>query len=136
MAKRHHVQYMHDSQMLFDAGKSWDQQAWNVLVTVNFLVQQGRLPNTLVGVWNDRALRRSEYHPAPSVPFVKEPVRQQFVAQELQGWARSDGYWRYLVEELQPAIDARYATLRGREHTFIMTSMRCTRRTRLSSTRL
>lgn len=122
-AKRYRVLYMHDGQMLFDAAKSWNQQAWNVHVTVDRLVQQGRIADTLVvGVWNNGALRRSEYYPAPLLPFVKEPVRQQFVDQELQGRARSDGYLRYLVEELKPAVDARYATLRGREHTFIMGS--------------
>ncbi len=122
-AKRYQVLYMHDGQMLFDAGKSWNQQAWNVHLTVNRLVQQGRLPDTLVvGVWNNGALRHSEYYPAAFLPFVNEPVRQQFIAQGLQGKARSDAYLRYLVEELKPAIDARYATLRGREHTFIMGS--------------
>ena len=69
-AKRYRVLYMHDGQMLFDAGKSWNQQAWNVLVTVNFLVQQGRLPDTpVVGAWNNRALRRSEHYRAPLTAF-------------------------------------------------------------------
>jgi enterochelin esterase-like enzyme len=122
-AKRYNVLYMHDGQMLFDASKSWNQQAWDVHLAVDRLVRQGRIPETLVvGVWNNGKLRHSEYFPAKFLPFVKEPLRQRFVDQGLQGTPRSDAYLRYLVDELKPAIDARYATRAGREHTFVMGS--------------
>ncbi len=122
-AKRYNVLYMHDGQMLFDAAKSWNKQAWDVHLAVDRLVRAGRIPDTLVvGVWNAGALRHSEYYPAKFLPFVKQPVRQQFIDKALQGRPRSDAYLRYLVEELKPAIDARYATRPGREHTFIMGS--------------
>jgi len=69
--KRYQVLHIHDGQMLFDAGKSWNQQAWNVHLAVNRLVQQGRIPDTLVlGVWNNGARRHSEYYPAAFLPFV------------------------------------------------------------------
>ena len=122
-ARRYNVLYMHDGQMLFDAGRSWNKQAWDVHLAVDRLVTQGRIPGTLVvGVWNNGALRHSEYYPQKFLPFVAEPVRQRFIDQGLQGRPRSDAYLRFLVEELKPAIDARYATLPGREHTFIMGS--------------
>jgi len=75
-----------------------------------------------VGVWNNDRLRHSEYYPEKFLPFVAEPVRQQFIDQGLQGRPRSDAYLRYLVEELKPAIDAAYATRPGRESTFVMGS--------------
>jgi enterochelin esterase-like enzyme len=40
----------------------------------------------------------------------------------LQGKSRSDAYLRFLVEELKPAIDAKYATRPEREATFLMGS--------------
>lgn len=122
-ARRYNVLYMHDGQMLFDAGKSWNKQAWDVHLAVDRLVRQGRIPDTLVvGVWNNGALRHSEYYPAKFLPFLTEPVRRRFIDQALQGQPRSDAYLRFLVEELKPAIDARYATRPGREHTFVMGS--------------
>lgn len=122
-ARRYSVLYMHDGQMLFDASKSWNKQAWDVHLTVDRLVRQGRIPATLVvGVWNNGPLRHSEYYPEKFLPFVPEPLRQAFVDKGLQGKPRSDAYLRYLVEELKPAIDTRYATQPGREHTFIMGS--------------
>ena len=122
-AKRYAVLYMHDGQMLFDASKSWNRQAWDVHLTVDRLVRQGRIPDTLVvGVWNNGRLRHSEYYPEKFLPFVAEPMRRRFIEQGLQGRPRSDAYLRYLVEELKPAIDARYATRASREHTFVMGS--------------
>jgi enterochelin esterase-like enzyme len=121
--KRYNVLYMHDGQLLFDASKSWNKQAWDVHLAVDRLVRQGRIPDTLVvGVWNNGALRHSEYFPAKFLPFVNEPVRQAFIDKDLLGKARSDLYLRYLVEELKPTIDALYATRPDRRHTFIMGS--------------
>jgi enterochelin esterase-like enzyme len=122
-AKRYHVLYMHDGQMLFDASKSWNQQSWNVHRAVDRGVREGRLHDTLiVGVWNAGPLRHSEYFPEKFLPWVAEPLRSAFTQAGLAGQPRADAYLRYLVEELKPAIDARYATVSGPEGTFIMGS--------------
>lgn len=122
-AKRYKVLYMHDGQMLFDATMSWNRQAWDVHLTVDRLVREGRIPDTIVvGIWNNGKFRHSEYYPEKFLPFVAEPLRQQFIDKGLQGKPRADAYLRYLVEELKPAIDRRYATLPGRDSTFIMGS--------------
>jgi len=122
-AKRYKVLYMHDGQMLYDASKSWNKQAWDVHLSVARLVKEDRIPDTIVvGVWNNGKFRHSEYYPQKFLPFVPEPLRAEFIAKALQGKPRSDNYLRYLVEELKPAIDSRYATLSGREHTAIMGS--------------
>jgi enterochelin esterase-like enzyme len=121
--KRYDVLYMHDGQMLFDAGKSWNHQAWDVHLALDRLLRAGRIPDTLVvGIWNGDKLRHSEYYPEKFLPFVPEPLRQTFIDKALQGRPRADAYLRYLVQELKPAIDARYSTRPGREHTFIMGS--------------
>ena len=122
-AKRYKVLYMHDGQMLFDASKSWNKQAWDVHLSVARLVKAGRIPDTIVvGVWNNGKFRHSEYYPQKFLPFLTEPLRAEFIAKALQGKPRSDDYLRYLVEELKPAIDSRYATRGGPGDTAIMGS--------------
>ncbi len=121
--RRYQVLYMQDGQMLYDASKSWNHQAWDVHLTVSRLMQEGRIPDTLVvGIWNNGKFRHSEYYPEKFLPFVPEATRKAFVEKELQGRPRSDAYLRYLVEELKPAIDARYATRPGRDSTFLIGS--------------
>jgi hypothetical protein len=123
LAKRYSVLYMHDGQMLFDASQTWNKQAWQVDVTVQRLIDEGRIPDTLVvAVWNAGPLRHSEYFPQKFLPFVTEPLRSQFIAQRLQGQPRADAYLRFLVEELKPHIDRHYPTRPEREHTFVMGS--------------
>ncbi len=122
-AKRYKVLYMHDGQMLYDASKSWNKQSWDVHLSVARLVKEGRIPDTIiVGVWNNGKFRHSEYYPQKFLPFVPESLRAEFIVKALQGKPRSDDYLRYLVEELKPAIDSRYATRGGPEHTAIMGS--------------
>ncbi len=122
-ARRYQVLYMHDGQMLYDAAKSWNHQAWNVHLTVSRLVSQGRIPDTLVvGIWNNGKFRHSEYYPEKFLPFLPEALRATFIEKGLQGRPRADAYLRYLVEELKPAIDARYATRPERASTFVMGS--------------
>jgi enterochelin esterase-like enzyme len=121
--KRYNVLYMQDGEMLFDARKSWNKQAWDAHLAVARLVQQGRIPDTLiVGVWNNGKYRHSEYFPEKALPFLPDALRAQFIDKGLQGLPRADAYLRYLVDELKPAIDARYATRPGRDNTFVMGS--------------
>lgn len=121
--KRYNVLYMHDGQMLFDASKTWNKQAWDVHLTVDRLVRSKKIPDTLVvGVWNNGSKRHSEYFPQKFLDFLPEAVSAPYVQQALQGRPRADDYLRYLVTELKPAIDARYATRSGPEGTFIMGS--------------
>ncbi|MEI6026983.1 MAG: alpha/beta hydrolase-fold protein [Betaproteobacteria bacterium] len=122
-ARRYQVLYMHDGQMLFDAATTWNKQAWDVHLTVDRLVRAGRLaPTLIVGVWNSGRSRHSEYYPEKFLPYVEAGTREPFVTKALQGAPRADAYLRFLVEELKPAIDARFATLPGRESTFLMGS--------------
>jgi enterochelin esterase-like enzyme len=122
-AKRYPVLYVQDGQMLFDARQTWNRQAWDVHLAVDRLAQAGRIPETIVvGVWNNGKLRHSEYMPQKFLPFVPQPWRQAYIDQALAGQPRADAYLRYLVQELKPAIDARYATRPEREHTAVMGS--------------
>lgn len=122
-ARRYQVLYMHDGQMLFDAQTTWNKQAWDVHLTVDRLVREGRMaPTLIVGVWNNGKFRHSEYYPQKFLPYLEPGLREVFVTKALQGAPRADAYLRFLVEELKPAIDARYPTQPGRETTFLMGS--------------
>ena len=122
-AKRYAVVYMQDGQMLFDARTTWNHQAWNVHDSVQRLINAGQIPDTLVvGIWNNGKFRHSEYLPQKFLPLMPEAWRERFVKEALQGRSQSDAYLRFLVEELKPAIDARYATRPEPASTVVMGS--------------
>lgn len=122
-AKRYKVLYMHDGQMLFDPRITWNKQAWHIDLTLARLVREGKVPDTLiVGIWNTDKFRHSEYFPQKFLRYVSPAFRQRFEAEYLQNKPQADNYLRFIVEELKPAIDRRYATLAGKEHTVLMGS--------------
>ncbi len=121
--RRYDVLYMQDGQMLFDAGSTWNKQAWNVDAALATLIREGRVHDTIiVGIWNNAKLRHAEYFPEKFLPLIPEPERSRFVREALGGMPLADRYLRFLVEELKPAIDARFATRPGPESTFLMGS--------------
>ncbi len=121
--KRFNVIYMHDGQMLFDAKTTWNRQAWFVDRTVSRLMLSGQIgPTLVVGVWNNDKFRHSEYFPQKYLQTMPSEVRQLFVQKALQNKPQSDDYLKFLVNELKPAIDARYPTLTDPSSTVIMGS--------------
>jgi enterochelin esterase-like enzyme len=117
------VIYMHDGQMLFDARITWNKTSWHMPETVSGLIRQGKIPQTIVvGIWSIGSTRTSEYFPEKALAFVPLEPRDKFVSRELAGKPRADDYLRFIVEELKPAIDAKYATMPDRDHTIIMGS--------------
>ncbi len=119
-ARRYQVLYMHDGQMLFDARTTWNKQAWAADAAVAKLVREGRIADTLiVGIWNGGERRFAEYYPQKFLAGLPEPVRQGVLTQGAGGRIDSDAYLRFIVEELKPEVDRRYATKPGRESTFI-----------------
>lgn len=67
----------------------------------------------VVGPWNNGKLRFAEYFPQAWIAHLDATWRQSLAERALNGPPRSDAYLRFLVEELKPAIDARYATRPG-----------------------
>lgn len=114
------VLYMHDGQMLFDPATTWNQQAWEVDRMAAPLLADGRLRDLIVvAPWNNGKLRFAEYFPQAWIAHLDATWRQSLAERALNGPPRSDAYLRFLVEELKPAIDARYATRPGRAHCFL-----------------
>ncbi|HEY5079836.1 MAG TPA: alpha/beta hydrolase-fold protein, partial [Opitutaceae bacterium] len=66
--------------------------------------------------------RFGDYFAQKALAFLQEPARSRFIAGSLQGRPQGDNYLRFMVEELKPAIDRKYATLPDRNHTLAMGS--------------
>lgn len=116
--ERHRVIYMHDGQNLFDprianTGMDWgaDEAALRVAAELNVT------PPIIVGVWSTNA-RRLEYAPAGVVDALAAEDRTDLVA-EFGGAPTSDGYVRFLADELKPRVDAAFATATGPDDTLI-----------------
>ncbi len=122
-ARRYRVIYVHDGQMLFDARSTWNRQAWQVDVALSRLAPAGGAPDTLVvGIWNNAPQRYAEYYPEKFLAGASGAVQREYLEKAANGRLQSDAYLRFLVEELKPAIDARYATVTGPDGTFVMGS--------------
>jgi enterochelin esterase-like enzyme len=117
------VIYMHDGQMLFDPAITWNRASWGMADTMAGLMEKGRIPATIVvGAWSIGPQRFSEYYPEKALGFLPRDAREKFVRLSLAGKPQADNYLRFLVQELKPAIDAKYATLPDRQHTIVMGS--------------
>ncbi len=123
--QRFQVLYMHDGQMLFDPAITMNQQSWHVDVALDRLMRSGLIPPTIVvAIWNRGEFRDAEYFPRKVLERLAPGKYKSTLESYMKQGARSDDYLRYLVVELKPTIDSRYATRPERESTFIMGSSR------------
>ena len=121
--KRFQVLYMHDGQMLFDPGTTWNKTAWNVHETLARLMREGKVDDTIVvGVFNVDGKRYIEYFPQKFLDEMTPALRAAYLRENLKGEPRADDYLRFLVQELKPFVDAHYATRRDAAGTFVMGS--------------
>lgn len=119
--KRFKVLYMHDGQMLFDASTTWNRSAWNVHEVLARLVREGKVADTIiVGVFNIDKQRYIEYFPQKFVDEMTPAARAAFLRDGMKGSPQADNYLRFLVQELKPLVDARYATRTGPLDTVVM----------------
>jgi len=125
--KKYAVLYMHDGQMLFDAATTWNHQSWDVDDVATKLMQEGKVQDFIVvGIWNGGKTRHADYF--PQKPFEAMTSGQRdFVIKQLQTAGKttevfqpvSDNYLKFLVTELKPFIDKKYAVFTDRKHTFV-----------------
>lgn len=118
--KKYAVLYMHDGQMLYDAATTWNKQAWEVDETVEKLIKDGKIKDTIVaGVWNNGEYRHSEYYPQKTLEFLPPETREFIISKQLKDKPQADNYLKFLTEELKPYIDKNFSTKRDRKNTFI-----------------
>ncbi len=122
-AKRYQVLYMHDGQNLFEGRYAYGGNSWQADLAVNRLVRAGRIADTIiVGIWNSGVERYAEYYPEKFLAFAPEAARREYVEVASNGRSKADAYLRFIVEELKPAIDRRFATRPEPESTFVVGS--------------
>ena len=120
------VLYMHDGQNLFDETIAFTGTDWGIDEAILRLASAGKIrPAIVVGIWNVET-RWLDYIPqkaceTPSGNIYKTEVLNKY-AKAADVALSTDGYLRFLVQELKPFIDQHYRTLPGRPDTFIMGS--------------
>ncbi len=116
--QKYAVLYMHDGQNLFDTHYGFNGQIWAADVSMQQLIDDGKvLPTIIVGIWNTPK-RFEEYLPAPAFNGLTA-YQQYLIKGEHRGAMRSNEYLQFIVKEIKPYIDAHYPTHKGPEHTFI-----------------
>ncbi len=129
--EKYAVLYMHDGQMLYDSGIAWNRQAWQADDMLGKLIREKKVRNTiLVGVWNGGPTRHSDYFPQKPFESLPKSFVDSLIANgNRPGGAKlfaepvkSDGYLKFLVEELKPFIDKTYTTYTDAANTFVMGS--------------
>ena len=124
------VLYMHDGQMLFDAGITWNRQEWRVDEVASDLIARGAVrPFIVVAVGNGGEHRHREYFPQKAFDRLSTAEQARHLTLErspgqplFSGPLAADAYVRFLAETLKPAIDARYPTRRDAANTVVMGS--------------
>jgi enterochelin esterase-like enzyme len=125
--QKYAVLYMHDGQMLYDSTTTWNKQEWGVDETMQRLMKEGKIRNTIVvGVWNGGKLRHSEYFPQKPFKYLtqyqQDTLLKTFRSKDValfNAVVQSDLYLKFLVKELKPFIDKQFSTLTDAGNTFI-----------------
>lgn len=120
-SKPYSVLYMHDGQNLFDNATAGYGMEWQVDEIASRLLRERKIrPTIVVGIWSTPK-RLREY--VPSKSFGHLPLRYMERVRGLYGGdPLSDGYLKFIVHELKPAIDRRFNVRRDRDNTVIMGS--------------
>ncbi len=125
--KKYNVLYMHDGQMLFDSTQTWNKKEWGVDEAMSTLIKEGKIKDCIVvGIWNGGKTRHTDYFPQKPYQSLTK-AQQDFVDTKLKSAGRttntfkpqSDNYLKFLVTELKPFIDKKYAVYKDKAHTFI-----------------
>jgi enterochelin esterase-like enzyme len=118
---KYSVLYMHDGQNLFDTKTAGYGMEWQIDETLDRLIREKKVrPTIVVGIWSTPK-RLQEY--VPSKAFNTLPASYRGKVRALYGGdPLSDGYLRFLVHELKPAIDQRFNVKTGPADTVIMGS--------------
>ncbi|HYC67364.1 alpha/beta hydrolase [Brevundimonas sp.] len=107
--RRWPVLYMHDGQNLFDASRAPYGAEWGVDEQVARLAATGQIRTPIVVGIGNTPLRLREYVPADLIRALPDDMRADVQA-IYGGQPLSDGYLRFLVEDLKPFIDRTYRT--------------------------
>lgn len=114
--RKHAVLYMFDAQMLFDANQTWNGQEWRVDEIVDSLVStKSILPTIVVALHNGGMMRNFEYFPQKPFNTLQKQFSDSVMAAVAVQYGsdstfpvQSDAYLKYLIQEVEPAIQQRF----------------------------
>lgn len=119
--RKYAVLYMHDGQNLFDKATAGYGMEWRIDETLDRLIREGKTrPTIVVGIWNTPK-RLREYVPPGAFAYLPSQYMDR-VRGLYGGDPLSDGYLRFIVDELKPAIDRGFNVKTDRSNTAIMGS--------------
>ena len=106
--RRYGVVYLHDGQNVFDGATSFlPGKEWRADEAADGLIRAHRIPPVILVAIPNTSARVDEYTAEPGGP---------------RGGGRSADYFRFLVEEVLPFVNARYRTLTDPAHTAVLGS--------------
>lgn len=112
------VLYMQDGQNLFNPKDAAGGVDWGIDETLDKLIREKKVRETIVvGIWYNE-YRVIEYSPAKAFTIKNSSVSSTKNPSNIS----SDQYLKFIVEELKPFIDKTYRTLPDRKNTFTMGS--------------
>lgn len=125
--QKYSVLYLQDGGSLFDAKITWNQQEWGIDECLDSLISAKKISNVIVvGIYNSGKNRHASYF--PQKPFEQMTAADQQIIFNAARSAEqklfhtkiySDSYLKFIVEELKPFVDQKYATHKDAKHTSI-----------------
>jgi enterochelin esterase-like enzyme len=125
--QKYSVLYLQDGGSLFDAKITWNQQEWGIDECLDSLIAAKKVTNMIVvGIYNSGKNRHASYF--PQKPFEQMTATDQQIIFNAARSAEqklfhtkiySDSYLKFIVEELKPFVDQKYATHKDAKHTSI-----------------
>lgn len=120
--RRFPVLYMHDGQNLCDPALAFGGVDWAVDEAMARLIGAGNTTGAIIaGVWNS-SQRWQEYMPQKALESPAGQAILPILTAQYGGMPISDGYLKFLVQEVKLLIDGAYRTLPDQRHTFVMGS--------------
>jgi enterochelin esterase-like enzyme len=124
---KYNVIYMHDAQSLFDTAVSWNHQTWEVDETMQNLIDEKKVSNTIVvGIYHAEWKRRTEFFPQKAFSSLSKQLQDSVSRLKdknnrlvFLGDLNADQYLKFIVEELKPFVDSSFSTYSDAAHTFI-----------------
>ena len=120
---KYSVVYMHDGQMLFDSTQTWNKKEWLADEIFSQLISEKKIePCIIIAIWNTPE-RITEYFPNKIFENMDSELQNSILEKYGNGKKiSSDNYLKFIVTEVKPFIDKKYATHTDKEHTVIIGS--------------